>query len=82
MKYRGCAYYPEWEVGKVEDDARRMREAGLNMVRIGEFAWSRMEPCDGVFTLDWLHEAITALERHDIQILMCTPTAIAAMLFS
>jgi len=44
MKYRGCAYYPEWAVEKVEHDARLMREAGLNMVRIGEFAWSRMEP--------------------------------------
>lgn len=77
MKYRGCAYYPEWEVGNVEEDARRMQEAGLNMVRIGEFAWCRMEPSDGCYTLDWLHEAISILERYDIQILMCTPTATA-----
>ena len=30
-----------------EEDARRMAETGLTWVRIGEFAWSRLEPKPG-----------------------------------
>ncbi|MBC7959965.1 MAG: beta-galactosidase, partial [Vallitaleaceae bacterium] len=60
MKYLGCAYYPEyWGKERVETDAILMQEAGINVVRIGEFAWCRMEPEEGVFTLEWLHECIT-----------------------
>ena len=76
MKYLGCAYYPEyWGVERVATDAKLMRAAGINIARIGEFAWSRMEPDDGQFTLDWLHQTVTTLGRHGIDVLMCTPTA-------
>lgn len=76
MKYLGCAYYPEyWGVERVETDARLMKAAGIDTVRIGEFAWSRMEPEEGVFDLDWLHDAVEVLGRHGIKVLMCTPTA-------
>lgn len=75
MKYLGCAYYPEyWGKERVAVDAKLMRAAGINIVRIGEFAWSRMEPAEGQFTLDWLHECISVLDKHGIQVLMCTPT--------
>jgi beta-galactosidase len=41
----GVCYYPEhWPEASWEEDARRMTELGLVYVRIGEFAWSRMEP--------------------------------------
>jgi beta-galactosidase len=75
MKYTGCAYYPEyWGLERLEIDARLMQEAGINLVRIGEFAWSRMEPQEGVFTLDWLHKTVDVLAEHGISVLMCTPT--------
>ncbi|MDI7276045.1 MAG: beta-galactosidase [Anaerolineae bacterium] len=76
MRYYGCAYYPEyWGAERVGDDARLMREAGINIVRIGEFAWCRMEPEEGRFTLDWLHDCVETLARRGIDVLMCTPTA-------
>ena len=76
MKYLGCAYYPEyWGVDRVETDAKLMKEAGINFARIGEFAWSRMEPQEGVFTLDWLNKSIEILNRYGIKVLMCTPSA-------
>lgn len=76
MKYLGCAYYPEyWGQERVEIDAKLMQEAGVNIVRIGEFAWSRMEAEEGVFTLDWLHECVKIFGNYGINILMCTPTA-------
>ncbi|MCA0758080.1 beta-galactosidase [Paenibacillus sp. N4] len=41
----GMDYYPEWETEDMwEADASRMKEAGVAMVRIGEFAWSGMQP--------------------------------------
>lgn len=76
MKYRGCAYYPEyWDEQRWETDARLMKEAGINIARIGEFAWARMEPRDGEFTLDWLTRCIDVLAGHDVGVMMCTPTA-------
>lgn len=76
MRWRGCAYYPEyWGMERVETDARLMREAGINLARIAEFAWTRLEPAEGRFTFDWLHHAIEMLGRHDISVLVCTPTA-------
>ena len=78
MRYLGCAYYPEaWDMERLPVDAGLMRAAGINIVRIGEFAWSRMEPGEVHFTLDWLHETIRVMARHEIQVLMCTPTAAA-----
>jgi len=76
MKYLGCAYYPEyWGTDRLKIDAPLMREAGINLVRIGEFAWSRMEGREGAYTLDWLHQTADVMAAHDIDVLMCTPTA-------
>jgi beta-galactosidase len=43
----GAAYYPEqWPEERRGQDARLMAEAGCNVVRLAEFAWSKMEPRD------------------------------------
>ena len=76
MRILGCAYYPEyWGVDRLETDARLMHEAGIDTVRIAEFAWSRLEPQEGVFTFDWLHQSMQVMHRHGIKVLLCTPTA-------
>ncbi|MEO0871074.1 MAG: beta-galactosidase, partial [Pseudomonadota bacterium] len=72
----GCCYFPEhWPEDQWDDDARRMREMGLGLVRVGEFAWSRIEPRPGRFEWDWLDRAIETLASHGLQIILCTPTA-------
>ena len=72
----GCCYYPEhWPEEMWADDARRMREAGLSLVRIGEFAWSRIEPEYGRLDWDWLDRAIETLGNAGLQVIMGTPTA-------
>ncbi|MEO0591317.1 MAG: beta-galactosidase [Pseudomonadota bacterium] len=72
----GCCYFPEhWPEEQWVDDARRMREIGLGLVRIGEFAWSRIEPQPGRFEWDWLDRAVETLASHGLQIILCTPTA-------
>ena len=72
----GVCYYPEhWPETQWADDARRMTEMGLSWVRIGEFAWSRMEPAPNRLTLGWLDGAIDTLAEVGLKIIMCTPTA-------
>ena len=41
----GVCYYPEhWSEELWNDDATRMKQVGIDFVRIGEFSWSRLEP--------------------------------------
>src|SRR3954447_21661200 len=72
----GVCYYPEhWSEDMWEDDAQQMAELGLTYVRIGEFAWSRIEPEPGRFEWAWLDRAVDVLGRHGLKIVMGTPTA-------
>ncbi|HKQ52730.1 MAG TPA: beta-galactosidase, partial [Pyrinomonadaceae bacterium] len=72
----GVDYYPEqWDEEMWEQDARRMREAGVNVVRMGEFAWALMEPEEGKFDFSLFDRAIATLARHDIKVILGTPTA-------
>jgi beta-galactosidase len=72
----GVCYYPEhWPEEWWPDDARRMADMGLSRVRIGEFAWSRIEPEPGRFDWAWLDRAVDALHTAGLGIVMGTPTA-------
>ena len=72
----GVCYYPEhWPESWWEEDARRMRELGLAYVRIGEFAWSRIEPARGAFDWGWLDRAMDVLGRSGLQVVLGTPTS-------
>ena len=72
----GVCYYPEhWPRDVWEDDARRMAELGLTWVRIGEFAWKRLEPSEGDYQFDWLDDAIKVLKSHGLKVVLGTPTA-------
>lgn len=52
-----------------------MEAAGINVVRIGEFAWSSMEPTEGQFEFGWLQRAIRLAAKHHIFVVIGTPTA-------
>ncbi|MEM6385542.1 MAG: beta-galactosidase [Pseudomonadota bacterium] len=72
----GVCYYPEhWAREIWEEDARRMAELGLTWVRLGEFAWSRLEPVEGAYDFNWLDEAISTLKAAGLQVVLGTPTA-------
>ena len=72
----GVCYYPEhWPEAQWADDARRMVETGLSRVRIGEFAWSRIEPNCGPYDWGWLDRAIDVLSAAGLGIILGTPTA-------
>ncbi len=78
MFHFGVDYYPEhWPEERWATDARLMAEAGVNIVRLAEFAWSFLEPHPGHFDFDWLDRAITTLHARGIQVILGTPTASA-----
>ena len=75
--YVGVDYYPEhWPVERWATDARLMREAGFNVVRLAEFAWAFMEPEEGRFEFAWLDKALGVLRRNGISAILGTPTAV------
>ncbi|TCL62558.1 beta-galactosidase [Hydrogenispora ethanolica] len=75
MKF-GVAYYPEhWPKEMWEKDAEFMREAHINLVRLAEFGWAKLEPEKGCYDFSWLDEAIELLSRYSIQVVLGTPTA-------
>ena len=72
----GVCYYPEhWPEAMWANDAARMVETGLTWIRIGEFAWSRMEPTPGHLKFDWLDRAIETLGNAGLKVVLGTPTA-------
>ena len=71
----GVDYYPEhWDKSLWKADADLMRESGVKIVRLAEFAWCRLEPQEGNFDFGWLDEIIGILSERDIKIVLCTPT--------
>ena len=74
--YLGAAYYPEdWDDDQIDVDVAKMVELGLKVVRIGEFAWHRMEPKPGEFDFTFFHKVIDKLKAAGIAVIMGTPTA-------
>lgn len=72
----GVCYYPEhWSREQVKEDVRRMQELGIRFVRIGEFAWSRIEPNPEEFNWQWLDEVLELFDRGGLKVVLGTPTA-------
>ncbi len=72
----GGAWYPEqWPADRWPADLDLMRRCGMNVVRVGEFAWSSLEPAEGRLDFAWLDAAIAAAGEHGISVILCTPTA-------
>ncbi len=71
----GSAWYPEqWPEERWAEDLRLMKAHGANVVRIGEFAWSRMEPAEGAYDMGWLVRATRLAAKYGISVVVGTPT--------
>lgn len=72
----GAAWYPEqWPESRWDADLSLMDAAHIHMVRVGEFAWSAMEPSEGRYDFAWLDRAIAMAAKHHICVVLGTPTA-------
>jgi beta-galactosidase len=72
----GAAWYPEqlpessWNA-----DLDLMQKAHIHVVRVGEFAWTALEPSEGHYDLGWLERAIDMAGQHGIYVILGTPSA-------
>jgi beta-galactosidase len=84
--YFGVDYYPEHWVypyggspeapeARWERDIELMLDAGVNVVRMGEFAWGLFEPEEGKFDFAWMRRAMDLFGRAGIKVVIGTPTA-------
>ncbi|WP_182903021.1 beta-galactosidase [Microbispora sp. H10830] len=72
----GGDYNPEqWDPGVWREDVRLMREAGVNLVSLGVFAWASLEPEPGTYEFGWLDEIMDLLHENGIAVNLATPTA-------
>ena len=72
----GTCYYPEhWPEKLWREDLRRMKEAGIEVIRIAEFAWSKTEPREGEFTFDFFDGFLDPCEEEGMKVIFSTPTA-------
>jgi beta-galactosidase len=72
----GGDYNPEqWPEDVWLEDARLMRDAGVNLVSLGVFSWASLEPRPGTFDFSWLDRVVDLLYRHGVSVNLGTATA-------
>jgi len=73
--FLGVAYYPEdWPESEMPYDIGRMKEIGIKCIRIGEFAWHRMEPKCGEFDFSLFRRVVDYAKEQGMSVVMCTPS--------
>lgn len=71
----GVAYYDEYTpVDRVDEDLRLMKEANISVIRIAESTWGTLEPQPGVFDFTHVDRMLAAAKRHDMKVIVGTPT--------
>jgi len=72
----GGDYNPEqWSRNIWVEDIKLMAEAGVNLVTVGVFSWSMLEPSEGQFCFEWLRDVLDLLHASKIGVDLATPTA-------
>lgn len=74
--WHGGDYNPDqWPAETLEDDVQKMQKAGVNVVSLGVFSWSQLEPEEGLYTFDWMERAFDLLGKAGIHVALATPTS-------
>lgn len=72
----GTCYYPEhWDEAMWEGDLAEMKRSGIEVVRVAEFAWSKIEPREGEFEFGFFDRFLDLAQRMGIRVIFSTPTA-------
>jgi beta-galactosidase len=72
----GTSYYPEcYDASQWEGDLRLMKETGLEVIRIFDFAWTTVERKEGVYEWEWLDAFLDLCDEVGMRVILCTPTA-------
>lgn len=72
----GTCYYPEhWPERLWAEDLERMLNSGIEVVRVAEFAWSKVELHEGEFNFEFWDRFLDLCEEKGMRVIFCTPTA-------
>jgi len=72
----GGDYNPEqWPESVWSEDARLMQEAGVNLVSVGIFSWSRIQPTPTTWDFGWLDRVMDILHARGVRVCLATATA-------
>lgn len=72
----GTCYYPEhWPEKLWKEDLLRMLDTGIEVIRIAEFAWNKVEPVEETFTFDFFDRFLDLADEVGMKVIFCTPTA-------
>lgn len=72
----GVDYYPEhWERERWKTDIELMHQAGIEIVRIGEFDWSLYEPKEADYQFGWMDEILDFMQENQMKVVLGTPSA-------
>lgn len=58
----------------LKQDITYMKNAGINVVTLGVFAWSVYEPNEGEYHFEWLEKIIDNLYANGISVILATPS--------
>ena len=72
----GVCYYPEhWDRVLWKDDLQRMKQYGIEVIRLAEFSWALMEPEEGKYDFSFWDEFLALAAEENMKVVFCTPTA-------
>ncbi len=57
-----------------DEDIRLMKLANVNCATVGIFAWSLIEPQEGVYNFEWLDTILEKLYSNGINVILATPS--------
>lgn len=76
--WHGADYNPDqWlhDPQVLEEDVRLMKLAGCNVMSVGIFAWTALEPEEGQFNFNWLDQVMNRLYENGVYTILATPSA-------
>ncbi len=72
----GVCYYPEhWDENLWAEDLTRMKETGISVIRIAEFAWNKIEPKEGEYDFSFFDRFLSLCLEKEMKVIFSTPTA-------
>ncbi|MGO4936258.1 beta-galactosidase [Fundicoccus sp. Sow4_H7] len=77
MILHGGDYFPEqWlhQPQVLDEDFELLKAANINTITVGMFAWSILEPEEGIFNFEWLDEVFDKAEVYGMKVILGTPS--------
>lgn len=72
----GTCYYPEhWNEELWASDLERMKETGIRVIRIAEFAWNKIEPRENEYDFSFFDRFLALCLEKEMNVIFSTPTA-------